>query len=41
LLGGTESALGLEERRRLEGTQRGERNAGETPIISNKSSKTV
>ena len=29
MLGGTESALGLEERRRLEGTQRGERNAGE------------
>jgi len=29
LLGGTESALGLEERRRLEGMQRGERNVGE------------
>jgi len=32
LLGSTESVLGLEEQRRLEGTQRGERNAGETLI---------
>jgi len=41
LLGGTESALGLEERRRLEGTQRGERNVGENFDIGNRSSETV
>jgi len=41
LLSGTESALGLEEQRRLEGMQRGERNMGETSIIRNRSSKTV
>jgi len=42
LLGGTESALGLEERRRrFEGTQRGRDARGKTSIIRNRLSETV